>query len=58
MKTLGTFVAFFIALAMCGYVIFFTELARKQSPFDCRMLVGGWHPDVPQQVIARCKEQK
>lgn len=57
MKTFGVFASFFIAVAICGYIIFFTELSRREAPFDCRMLVGGWHPDVPKQVIDKCKER-
>jgi hypothetical protein len=28
-------------------------LERK---FDCRMLIGGWHPDVPTKVIEKCRK--
>lgn len=26
----------------------------KNETFDCAMLVGGWHPDVPQTVRDGC----
>ena len=25
--------------------------------YDCRMLIGGWHPDVPTEVIDACRKQ-
>ena len=26
--------------------------------YNCDMLIGGWHPDVPQKVIDECRKQK
>lgn len=26
--------------------------------YDCRMLHGGWHPDVPLEVQKLCREQR
>jgi len=54
MKTFALFTSLFI----CGYVIFFTELARKEVKYDCKMLIGGWHPDVPREVIKQCRREK
>ena len=31
-----------------------TILERK---FDCRMLIGSWHPDVPQEAIQECRKR-
>ena len=28
-----------------------------ERKFDCRMLVGSWHPDVPQEVIEACRRK-
>ena len=25
--------------------------------YDCRMLIDGWHPDVPTEVIDACRKQ-
>jgi hypothetical protein len=25
--------------------------------YDCRMLIGGWHPDFPAKVIEECKQR-
>jgi hypothetical protein len=47
--------SFVVATLMCGWTIFFTELARKEIAYDCHMLIGGWHPDIQQQVIKQCR---
>lgn len=26
--------------------------------YDCRSLIGGWHPDVPAKVMEECKKLK
>ena len=28
----------------------------QPNRFDCRMLIGGWHPDVPTQMIEHCRK--
>ena len=28
-----------------------------KQPFDCRVLIGGWHPDVPARVSNYCRTQ-
>jgi hypothetical protein len=25
--------------------------------YDCRMLMGGWHPDFPAKVIEECRQR-
>jgi len=50
--------AFFTATFMCGWTIFFTELACKEVKYDCKMLIGGWHPDVPKKIIKQCRVEK
>jgi hypothetical protein len=27
-----------------------------ERKFDCRMLIGGWHPDVPSEVLQQCRK--
>jgi len=54
MKTFALITSLFI----CGCVIFLTELARKEIAYDCHMLIGGWHPDVPPKVIDECRKKK
>ena len=28
-----------------------------ERKFDCRMLIGSWHPDVPQEVMEACRKK-
>ena len=47
----------FIVLA---FVIALTFIAaqdkdRVKVKYDCRMLMGNWHPDVPKVVVEECK---
>jgi len=30
--------------------------AIKPNRFDCRMLIGGWHPDVPIEIQQQCRK--
>lgn len=47
--------AFIFSLIICGGVIFMTELSRDEIKYDCRLLIGGWHPDIPKKVVEQCK---
>ena len=50
----------FIVLA---FVIVLTFIAASQDKdrvtvkYDCRILIGGWHPDVPVAVMEECKKR-
>jgi hypothetical protein len=50
---------FIIAL----FVMTLTFLLAKQDKdrvtvrYDCRVLIGGWHPDVPIVVMEECKKR-
>jgi hypothetical protein len=47
-----------IALVVVMGVIFFNGMKADQTiiKYDCRQLIGGWHPDVPQQVMEECRK--
>ena len=30
---------------------------RVTVKYDCRMLMGNWHPDVPKVVVEECKKR-
>jgi hypothetical protein len=30
--------------------------AILERKFDCRLLIGGWHPDVPKNAIEKCRK--
>ena len=27
-----------------------------ERKFDCRLLIGGWHPDMPKNAIEKCRK--
>ena len=29
----------------------------QEVKFDCRMLIGSWHPDVPKEAIEACRKK-
>lgn len=39
-----------------AYVYTHPKFPKHEVIYDCNMLIGGWHPDVPQQVINECRE--
>jgi hypothetical protein len=45
-----------VGIMLCGFVIFLTELARKEGVQEvpCSMLLGGWHPDIPKKYAEQC----
>lgn len=44
-----------VAIATAGIVWLLLVTKSSRHEFDCTMLVGGWHPDVPQTVRDGCK---
>jgi len=30
---------------------------QKEVKYDCRMLIGGWHPDFPARAIEECRNK-
>jgi hypothetical protein len=45
---------------MIGVVLFFSWPVDKNNTvakYDCRMLIGGWHPDVPVAVQEECRKK-
>ena len=49
--------ALLILVSLCGWVIFFTELARKETVYDCRMATYPTAIDVPKEVVAQCRQK-
>jgi hypothetical protein len=49
-----------IFMVILSVVIIILTSARddaiKPNRFDCRMLIGGWHPDVPKQIVEQCRK--
>jgi len=57
-------VLFAIAIfIMASFVVVLTFIATKQDKdqitvkYDCRMLLGSWHPDFPLAVVEECKKR-
>lgn len=40
-------------------VLAFWPVDRNQVvvKYDCRLLIGGWHPDIPPQVQEECRKR-
>jgi hypothetical protein len=46
-----------LALTMFGLIVFGNRLAETGNRvYNCEMLIGGWHPDFPRQVINECRK--
>ena len=58
-KVIFTVLSFIVLV----FVIALTFILAKQDKdrvtvkYDCRMLMGNWHPDVPKVVIEECKKR-
>jgi len=49
--------ALLVSVSLCGWIIFFTELARKEVVYDCRMATYPMAIDVPKEVVAQCRQK-
>jgi len=38
--------------------LYFSGKIVDQATYDCRMLMGGWHPDVPIKVQEECRNKR
>jgi spore maturation protein SpmA len=53
-----------ISVSVVGTMILFISLMNVAESntvvvrYDCRMLIGGWHPDVPEAVQKECKSRR
>lgn len=36
--------------------LYFSGKVVDQVTYDCRILMGGWHPDVPVKVMEQCRK--
>jgi hypothetical protein len=48
-----------MVLFCCGLILAvgYTESHTVEVRYDCRMLIGGWHPDFPARVIEDCRNK-
>ena len=58
-ETIKMFAAIVAFIVVYGYVSNedYHEMFDKATPikYNCDMLIGGWHPDVPREVIDKCR---
>ena len=53
-----------ISVSVVGTMIFFISLMHLAESntvivrYDCRQLIGGWHPDVPPSVQEQCRSRR
>ena len=52
-----TFVTFAIVLGMLVLAFWPQDRNQVVVKYDCRMLMGGWHPDVPLAVQEECRKR-
>ena len=49
-----------IVVTVIGLItlIHFAESNTVTVKYDCRVLIGGWHPDVPAAVQEQCRSRR
>jgi hypothetical protein len=40
------------------YVIIIFSIPENEMRYNCNMLIGGWHPDVPVKVAEECRKAR
>jgi hypothetical protein len=51
------FVASSMVIAIWMLAVWPNNKTEVVTKYDCRMLIGGWHPDVPAKVIEECRKR-
>jgi len=52
-----TVVTFGIIIAVLALAMWPPDRNQVVVKYDCRMLMGGWHPDVPVAVQEECRKR-
>lgn len=50
-------VTFGILIAVLTLALWPANNNHVTVTYDCRMLMGGWHPDFPAKVIEECRQR-
>ena len=50
-------VASSIVIVMAMLAMWSNHKTETLAKYDCRMLIGGWHPDVPAKVVEECRKR-
>jgi hypothetical protein len=45
-----------VIMGTLAYAYTHPKFPKVEVVYDCRMLMGGWHPDVPEPVLAQCRK--
>ena len=57
-KMFATILAFFVVYGFVSDDDYHKIVARiTHIKYNCDMLIGGWHPDVPAKVIEQCRKR-
>ena len=59
MYLLRDVILIFFLLIISATIIVLAGIRDNTMPerkFDCRMLIGSWHPDVPEKEIEQCRK--
>jgi hypothetical protein len=57
-KMFATILAFFVVYGFVSDDDYHKIVARiTPIKYNCDMLIGGWHPDVPAKVIEQCRKR-
>ena len=58
-KMFATLISFIVVYAFVSNQDYH-EMVDTMTPikYNCDMLIGGWHPDVPTKVIEQCRKLK
>ena len=59
-KNTGGILVYLFSTSLFGIIVvggLDAEMDRVVQ-YNCDMLIGGWHPDVPTKVIEECRKQK
>jgi hypothetical protein len=52
-----TIVTFSIILSLLILAFWPKDKTKVVVTYDCRVLIGGWHPDFPAKVIEECRQR-
>jgi len=49
-----------VAVMLVGFItlMHYTESGTITVRYNCGMLIGGWHPDIPPEVQQQCRQRK
>ena len=50
-------ITFIVAIVILS-IIMFVMLDDNTVKYDCNMLIGGWHPDIPKSITEQCTKGK